>query len=479
MAFALRDKDFSFNASLDPMQVLERMGFLPRSIYREGNLIRLHCPIHKDLARKSLLINADEKTYKCQYASCPAHQGGLLVELVALYLGCALDDVPTRLYAESKASRDLVFRGELFINQGRASEALPYFEQACAQNPTDEITRCKMAALYLELNMKDEAYREYLRAAESYAVRGELEKTLSIYNILIMLQPGAVKARKQLAVLFSRLGRPDAAAEQLKWVVDFYLHYGQMKGAVEACDQLIEAAPENAQARRLKGIMLLQMTKRVDGVREFEEAARLFLRQGEREQALATIEEGLKVAPGNPRLRELQAQAEIMAASDKPQITPEETAAAEEAFIAWLRDVDAQLDFQTPAAAAPAPAPSSPAPVAPPPAPPAVPPPAPAAPAAPQPVSKRSQYETAEILPGDIRVSRCLADIADLTTSQVENMREEIIMMFNEARRTYEEGLVSEWELRVIKEFYKAFHVAVEIHRKGENPNPPTGPKPS
>ena len=58
-------------------------------------------------------------------------------------------------------------------------------------------------------------------------------------------------------------------------------------------------------------------------------------------------------------------------------------------------------------------------------------------------------------------------------------MREEIIMMFNEARRTYEEGLVSDWELRVIKEFYKAFNVAVEIHRKGENPNPPTGPKSS
>jgi tetratricopeptide (TPR) repeat protein len=375
----------------------------------------------------------------------------------------------------------------MFINQGRASEALPYFEQACAQNPNDEITRCKMAALYLELNMKDEAYREYLRAAESYAVRGELEKTLSIYNILIMLQPGAVKARKQLAVLFSRLGRPDAAAEQLKWVMDFYMHYGQLKGAIEACDQLIEVAPENALGRRLKGVMLLQMAKRVEGVREFEEAARLFLLQNERDQALATIEEGLKVAPANPRLRELHAQAETMAPSEKPRTTPEETVAAEEAFIAWLRDVDAKLDFQTPPAGLPAAATATEAAPTAPAAPPwAIPPPVPAPaappppqPSAPPPVSGRSQYETAEILPGDIRVSRCLADIADLTTSQVENMREEIIMMFNEARRTYEEGLVSDWELRVIKEFYKAFNVAVEIHRKGENPNPPAGPKPS
>ncbi|GEM_PF-1966981 len=537
--FTLRDKDFSLNASLDAMKALERMGFTPQSVYREGNLIRIHCPIHKDLVRKSLIVDAGEKTYKCTYGPCPAHEGGLLIELIAMYFGCSLDEAPVRLFADTagKTSRDLVFRGEMFINQGRAREALPYFEQAVAANTSDEITRCKLGALYLELNMKDEAYQEYLRAAESYAVRGELEKTLSIYNILIMLQPGAVKARKQLAVLFSRLGRPDAAVEQMKWVVDFYIQFGQIKGAIEAIEWLVEADTENARGRLLLGRLLHQDARRVQAMKEFEESARLFVASANREDALEVIEEGLQIAPGNPRLQSLKAQAESLPAREQPSSgAPGAGTEAEEAFIAWLRDVDEKLDLGEapealgtqmesqarslsaeairPGAVAPAPTAAAAAAGAPPqlssapatagpqtaPAPKPVSAPAPAAPAPPAPPAPKarpsaeaedvrsttalpglpsaplppparppvhSAYETAEIYPSDNRVARCLDDMKDLSNDQVERMREEIVRMFNETRRTYEDGHLSEWEMRIVKEFYKAFNVAVEIRAKG------------
>lgn len=495
----LTDKDFDFNASLDPMLALEKMGFLPRSIYREGNLIRVHCPVHKDLVRKSLIIDAGEKTFKCQFSRCPAQEGGLLIELVALYFQCPPSEVPEKLFSQPRAPKDLVFRGEMLINQGRPADALPYFERAVAQNPRDEITRCKLAALYLELDQKDDAYQEYLRAAESYAVRGELEKTLSIYNILIMLQPGAVKARKQLAFLFSRLGRPDAASEQMKWVIDFYCHYDQVKAAVEACEQLLEADPDSAMTRRILGRLYQQVNKRVQGVQEFEHAARLFIGLRNREEALETIEEAVGVAPGNPRLRELRVQAESLApsATARPVGLAEDSVAAEQAFHQWLADVDERLDFGAEGAlgamegalgdldeAAPAvsslPSAAHFAPVAPPsassdfdeldiPAPPKK---------SSEPPSSRKPrpaYETAEILPTDHRVEMCLADLKGLTRDQVEEMREQLIMMFNDARRNYEEGLVADWELRAIKEFYKAFNLAVDrhLHQSPESTPPP------
>jgi hypothetical protein len=76
----------------------------------------------------------------------------------------------SRCSASEDKSADLLFRGEMFINQGRHLEALPVSRAGdCDLNPRDEITRCKLAALYLELNRKDDAYREYLQAAESYA----------------------------------------------------------------------------------------------------------------------------------------------------------------------------------------------------------------------------------------------------------------------------------------------------------------------
>ena len=482
--FELKDSDFSFNASLDPFLVLKKMGFTDHSMFIEGDIVRVHCPIHKDLVRKSLIIDVAEKTFKCQYANCEAHEGGLLIELVALYYDCDIRDVSKALFGQEDKSRDLLFRGEMFINQGRHLEALPYLEQACDFNPRDEVTRCKLAALYLELERKDDAYREYLNAAESYAVRGELDKTLSIYNILIMLQPGAVKARKELSFLFARMGRPDAAAEQVKWVVDFYLKYGQHKGAQEACEQIIELDPENGMAHFLIGGILKESGKRIQAVQSYEQAARLFLKAGELNRCRASLDEALPLAPDNGRLADLEEDlnAQLAASPDEEQArlarTAQEIADEEEQFISWLNEVDQKLASgehqirsrdgiqigpdgipvrSSDAVGLPSQealgffnAMAEPSPIS---------------GEAPTTAASQASAETSEILPEDRRVAMCLNDMRELDPNQIEAMRQQLISMFTDVRRSYEEGTLSDWEMRIIKDFYKSFCVAVDVHR--------------
>ena len=481
--FDLKDSDFSFNASLDPFLVLKKMGFTEHSMYQEGDIVRVHCPIHKDLVRKSLIIDLHEKTFKCQYANCEAHEGGLLIELVALYYDCDIREVSKALFGQEDKSQDLLFRGEMFINQGRHLDALPYLEQACDFNPRDEITRCKLAALYLELERKDDAYREYLNAAESYAVRGELDKTLSIYNILIMLQPGAVKARKELAFLFSRMGRPDAAAEQIKWVVDFYMKYGQMKGAQEACEQIVELDPENGMAHFLVGNILKETGKRVQAVQNYEKASRLFLKAEEIHRATVALDEAMALAPNNNRLTELKEEIDAAYAAmpadqrSSAQKTAAISASEEEQFINWLNEVDAKLavgdervNSRDGIRIGPDGIPVSSA--------------ANALPGADadddlgffeemadptgggmQAAETSRKPETSEISPEDRRVAMCLAEMRDLDADQIEAMRQQLISMFTDVRRSYEEGTLSDWEMRTIKDFYKSFCVAVDVHR--------------
>jgi hypothetical protein len=78
----------------------------------------------------------------------------------------------------------------------------------------------------------------------------------------------------------------------------------------------------------------------------------------------------------------------------------------------------------------------------------------------------RPATETSEISPEDRRVALCLNDMKGLTPLQLEHMRQQLIAMFTDVRKTYEEGLLSDWEMRTIKEFYKAFCVAVDQHRR-------------
>lgn len=491
--FELKDSDYSFNASLDPFLVLKKMGFTENSVYQEGDIVRVHCPIHKDLVRKSLIIDVAEKTFRCQYSNCEAHEGGLLVELVALYYDCGVDEVAKALFGQEDKSSDLLFRGEMFINQGRHLDALPYLEQACDLDPRNEVTRCKLAALYLELNRKDDAYREYLQAAESYAVRGELEKTLAIYNILIMLQPGAVKARKELSFLFSRMGRPDAAAEQLKWVVDFYLKYNQIKGAQEACDQIMELDPDNAMGHILNGILHQKAGKRVQAMTSYEAGARKLIDQEDFGRAISVLEEAIQSAPGNPRLKELLDEASERQAAQAPEKLSDlqsKSAGEEQAFIEWLANVDSKLatgegEIAIPVAPALRPdtgkAKSSDShasidiplfqemregtPL-----------PAGLRKDTPRPTSAdevssaidqmaSGPDDTSEISPEDRRVAMCLNDLRDMDNDQIESMRQQLLSTFADVRKTYDDGLLSEWEMRTIKEFYKAFCVAVDIHR--------------
>jgi hypothetical protein len=61
----------------------------------------------------------------------------------------------------------------------------------------------------------------------------------------------------------------------------------------------------------------------------------------------------------------------------------------------------------------------------------------------------------------------CLAEMTNLDSDQIEAMRQQLISMFTDVRRSYEEGVLSDWEMRTIKEFYKSFCVAVDMHRSG------------
>lgn len=473
--FELREADFELNATLDPFDLLKRMGFTDHSIYQEGDIVRVHCPIHKDLVRKSLIIDTIEKTFKCQHTNCAAHDGGLLVELAALYFECSLEDVPKVLRGEEDKASELLFRGEMYINTGRHKEALTYLQQACEMNPRDEVTRCKLAALHLELNNKDESYAEYLRAAESYAVRGELDKTLSIYNILIMLQPGAVKARRELAYLFSRMGRPDAAAEQLKWVVDYYIKNDQQRGARDTCDQILELDPENAMAHYLRGRTLSLTGDRKEAARSFETSAQIFLRTEDFGRAQESAAEGLAISPASRALHALHDQAaeaheqarEGSGSTPTPEGEGQASEENEREFMAWLNNVDQKLGRSEPSGP-PAAASREAEPLA-------------SADEIPLFREMNQEEEEAkaeesvgpndsfEITPDDRRVELCLADMRDLDSTHLEAMRFQLVSMFTDVRKSHEEGTISDWEMKAIKEFYKAFCVAVDLHRSRQS----------
>lgn len=337
MNYFFSEEELAVNASLDAWDLLVRMGFAESALYREGNTIRLFCPLHKDQIRRSMIIYTDRNTFKCQYTNCEGHKGGNLLEFYSMYMGVELPEVVAHIRNTGTAETDLVERADKMIQEGNLVEALPLLQKAVQVDPDNEITRCRLAALLLELGDKENGYREYMTAAEQFGVRGELDKTLNIYNILVIISPDDVKVRKQLSYLFSRLKREDEAVSQLKWVVDKHVRKGELKDAENVCKKMIELCPEYPESHRTLGEVYLKQGNYFDAVEELRTATTHFIRQNNLKKARETVDQGLRYTPGNPAMKELRAKIEKAIELQESSLEQHDQNEAE--FENWLKDL--------------------------------------------------------------------------------------------------------------------------------------------
>jgi tetratricopeptide (TPR) repeat protein len=475
--FSPEEKEF--NASLDAWELLLKMGFHENALYREGNTIRLFCPLHKDQIRRSLIIYTDTNTYKCQYTGCLGHKGGNLLEFYAAYMGCEVSEAMARIAHQGESQADFVERAERLILQGQLVEALPLLQKAVQLDPKNEITRCRLAALYLELGDKEAGYREYLQAAEHYGVRGEFDKMLHIYNILLIIRPDDIKVRKQLSYLFSRLKREDEAIAQLKWVVDRHVRKGQLQDAIEMCKRMIELSPEYPDSHRILGEIYLRLGSTFEAIEELTTATRHYIRENNLKKAKETVDLGLRYAPGNAGLKDLKTR--IEKAIELQAMVQEAKDERELAFEAWLSELKravgvAEEEPSTPVAQETTPeAPPQPQSVsddsgsghskvrgtilqgtftslA-------------AQPTRPPTEEKSPAVPLPKLSPADPRILFFKDNLMGRTQEELESLRRHLVNMFEEVQAGVQEGFCSEFEARVIREFYAAFCIALDAIR--------------
>lgn len=478
MNYFFSEDELAFNASLDAWELLLQMGFNENSLYREGSTIRLFCPLHKDQIRRSMIIYTDRNTYKCQYTNCEGHKGGNLLEFYSGYMGVEIAEVMGRIRNQGSSGVDLVERADKMIQEGNLVDALPLLQKAVQLDPTYETTRCRLGALYLELGDKEAGYREYMTAAEHFGVRGELDKTLNIYNILVIITPDDIKVRKQLSYLFSRLKRQDEAVQQLKWVVDRHIRKGELGEGASICRKMIELCPEYPDSHRILGEILLKQGSRFEAVEELRTAAAHYVRENNLKKAKETVDLGLRYTPGDVGMKDMRGKIEKLL--EIQASSPEMKDAREQEYERWLGDLKTSIGLvpAAPATAIP-PAAAAPAAAA------ARPPMGPGANIVQAPV-RRSDTPTpvdvrsaappvvpaafapmpkVNILPDDPRIGWCRQTLQGRTPDQLKSLHDHLVTMFEDVQKGFKEGFLSEFETNVVREFYAAFCLAMDAYR--------------
>ena len=428
-----------FNRTLEPRELLKRMGYMSDSIYEDGKVIRIFCPIHKDQVRRSLVIDTERRTFKCQFTRCPVHKGGMLVELYAIALDMETPVAVERLTQgqDQQAERSLLDQGQALIEKGFFEQALPVLTQARKLVPENTITRCKIASLLLEMGQTEHGQKEYLGAAEDFAVKGDLEKTLSIYNLLLLLMPQNPRVRRQMAVLFGRMGRRADAAEHLKWVIEYHLSRQQISEVLETCEMLVELTPDDPVLLSLHMDALVQTGLIDQAVTQCEKAARLHMDRGEYRKARELVQKGFDLMPHHGGMSELRYYLRSMAPGEDTAPTglqqgsedgDEAEGDGEDGFTDWIASLEEDID---------------------------------------RPTAEFANAENADAAdPDDARVQLCRQQLEALGDAELAPMEQFLRDMYQDVHRSYEEGAMEQDELQTVWEFYRAFCIAYEQIRR-------------
>ncbi len=86
---------------------------------------------------------------------------------------------------------------------GEWKKALQCFENHCAQEPADLRSRLKVAELLERLDRRDEAARIYRGVAEVYAHDGFLLQAISVYKMILRIDPSSRDVPPRLAQLYA------------------------------------------------------------------------------------------------------------------------------------------------------------------------------------------------------------------------------------------------------------------------------------
>jgi len=195
---------------------------------------------------------------------------------------------------------------------GRLDKAIAYYRLLLEDNPRDWNTINKIGDLFARMNRVKEASDEYAKVGEFYAKDGFHLKAIAIWKKINKLDATVLEPYLQLADLYAKQGLMMEAKAQYQIVVDEYLKRGRSREAGDVLRKMADIDPADLKIRSRLADIYLREGKTAQAVEEHVAIAEELNRKGHPAEALQVLEKGLKLDPGNAKLRAELARAYVV-----------------------------------------------------------------------------------------------------------------------------------------------------------------------
>lgn len=196
---------------------------------------------------------------------------------------------------------------EKYVQQGKMQNAIAEYEKVLKADPKDLTVSNTIGDLYSRLGDSDKATECFKTVGDAYATQGFTVKAIAMYKKISKLKPSLESVLK-LAELYTQQGLFNDARSQYLQVAEEFLKANELENAVRIFQKILEMDPENTSMRIRLAEVYVRLNKKNDAWQIFSAAAETLRSKGSLGAAEEVLQRMLTLDPGNSYALLMQAR---------------------------------------------------------------------------------------------------------------------------------------------------------------------------
>src|SRR5215469_9996649 len=187
---------------------------------------------------------------------------------------------------------------EKYVQQGKLQNAIAEYEKILKNDPKDLTVLNTVGDLYARIGENGKATECFKNVGDAYAAQGFTVKGIAMYKKISKLKPSLESVLK-LAELYTQQGLFNDARAQYLQVAEEFLRAGELEQSVRIFQKILEMDPENVAMRVRLAEVYIRLGKKTEAWQIFSAAAESLRTRGSRSGAEEILQRMLTLDPGN------------------------------------------------------------------------------------------------------------------------------------------------------------------------------------
>jgi tetratricopeptide (TPR) repeat protein len=195
------------------------------------------------------------------------------------------------------------------LAQGKLAQAIAEYESILKNEPKDQVTLMTVGDLHVRNNDPQRALEKFERLAGVFLSDGFNSKAIAIYKKIQKLAPESTAALEKLAELYVQQGVMNEARSLYVQLAELHMKGGRSENAVGVLRQLLDLEPENLRVQVRLADLYQNIGQQKEAAHAYLNCAHRMLDQGQFGEAQKYADMALKTDAGNPSAVMIKARA--------------------------------------------------------------------------------------------------------------------------------------------------------------------------